>query len=252
VKRLHAGIGIRGGIQAAYLSREGLTGPPTALEGAQGFCRAFADESKMEELTKPSDHYEIMEVGIKRYPTVATSLTPVDAMKELVRAHNFSHEDIETIEVAVAARAVEHGGLIYEPTDVSSAQFSIPYSVALQAVVGSNDLAHYMDKSLWKDDRITNIIRRIRLISAPDATGDARHSCRMSIVLKNGRKHETYIPHPRGSFLDPLPADEIKEKFELLTERVVGGSRVDKIIGAVDDLESMSDVTDLADLLCMH
>ena len=40
IKRVHAGIAARGGIQAAMLARLGLTGPPTIIEGKRGSATA--------------------------------------------------------------------------------------------------------------------------------------------------------------------------------------------------------------------
>jgi 2-methylcitrate dehydratase PrpD len=61
VKRVHAGIAARGGIQAAMLARLGLTGPPTIIEGKRGFLRVFADQCDVDK--KPRQrirHHENM------------------------------------------------------------------------------------------------------------------------------------------------------------------------------------------------
>jgi 2-methylcitrate dehydratase PrpD len=250
VKRLHAGNGVRSGIQSACLAQQGFTGPPTALEGETGFCRVYSAEPLLDELTKDREHLEIMESGIKSYPAVATALTSIEAMGQLKTKHGFGYQDIGSINITVSPRAIEHGGSMEELKDAASSQFSVPFSIALQAVIGNNDVNHYMNPEMWKDARLTDIAKRVTFTPDATAVDDFRHSCRMKITLKNGAVRETYIPYPRGSFLNPLSDDETKEKFALMATRVVGEARVRELIQAVDNIDKMEDVTTLVDLLC--
>jgi 2-methylcitrate dehydratase PrpD len=251
VKRIHAGNGVRGGMQSAFLAQRGYTGPPTALEGHQGFCHVYSNKPKVGEITKTTDHFAIMESGIKLHPMVGTALSSIETMTELVDKYGFAYGEIDQINAAVAVRAAEHGGLIFEPKDVASAQFSIPFGIALRAVVGSNDLSHYMDEALWKDSRIAEVARRVTFTAAPEADGDERHYCRLTVTLKNGQKHQAIVRHVRGSFLNPLTQDEVEEKFARLAERVVGSARVSQLIDAVNRVDRMKDVNELVDLLCL-
>jgi 2-methylcitrate dehydratase PrpD len=249
VKRLYAGNGARSGIHSVFLSLEGLTGPVTGLEGEAGLVRSFGKKPKVEELTKPSTELAIMEAGIRLYPTVGLTNSSIEAMMTLIKQHGFSREQVDKIVIAVAPWAQEHSGFT-EVTDVTSAQYSIPYSTALQVVLGSQDLAHYMDERLWKDERILDIMRKVKFEDLPNSDGDARHSCRMTVTLKGGAKHEAFISHPKGSFLNPITPAEAKDKFGALAERVVGARAVERLTQAVDELENLSDVTELLDLLC--
>ena len=66
IKRVHAGIAARGGIQAAMLARLGLTGPPTIIEGKRGFCRVFADQYDMDVITRDlGTDFKIMRIWFK-------------------------------------------------------------------------------------------------------------------------------------------------------------------------------------------
>ena len=192
-----------------------------------------------------------MECGIKAYPAVATAQTSIETLGLLAKEHGFTHEDIQEINLGVAVRAIEHGGAIVQPTDVSSAQFCIPFSVALQAVLGSNDVFHYTDSALWRDERILNIAKRVTYTPDETAVSDTRHSCRMTVTLKDGATFKKHTPYPRGSFLNPLTAKEAQAKFAVMATRVVGEARVKELIQAVDEIESLQDVTTIADLLCL-
>ena len=250
VKRLHAGTGARGGIQSAFLGQLGFTGPPTALEGEAGLVRTFGAKPKIEEIDKPSDEFAVMESGPKVYPTPGVAATCIECMTELRKRKGFKHDAIESIDVAISKWSQEHAGQIFAPTDCASAQYSIPYSIALQAVIGRNDLDDYMNGALWNDPRIVDVSNRVKFRPNAEAEGDARHACRMTVTLKDGTTCETLRLHPRGSFLDPLSPDDYREKFTSLAERVVGRARTQELIQVVSDIESMHDITDLMDLIC--
>jgi 2-methylcitrate dehydratase PrpD len=73
VKRLHAGLAARGGIQSAMLAQYGLTGPETIIEGKRGFCHIFAEQSKPELIVKDlGQTFNIRNAWLKMYPAIAT------------------------------------------------------------------------------------------------------------------------------------------------------------------------------------
>ena len=84
VKRIHAGLAARGGIQSAVLAQYGLTGPATIIEGKRGFCRIFADNSNPDLVVKDLGHtFYIRQAWIKMYPAIATIHTAIAAVSEL-------------------------------------------------------------------------------------------------------------------------------------------------------------------------
>lgn len=250
VKRLYAGNGARGGIVAAYLSRGGFTGPPTILEGKEGFCHAYSDEPKLEELTLPPEEfdYAIMEADMKVYPAGGLSASSIEAMAALRAAHGFRHEDIASVRTVVAAKAAAYD--MRRPADAASAQFSLPFSIALRAVIGANDLSHYMDEALWRDERILAVADKVQLVVAPEAVGDRRHSCTMTVTLADGRSLETHIRHPKGSIHNPLSQSELHDKFRVMSKELLGPARAGEVIDMVSRIESVDDVSLLVDALC--
>src|SRR5262245_955058 len=131
-KRGHAGIAARRGVQAAMLARLGLTGPTTIIEGKRGFCRVFADHYDMDVITRDlGTDFKIMRIWFKMYPCVATVQGVVDTLAGLIEKHKIRASDVEEIKVGISETSLSHGGAIYEPNDVTSAQFRFAFSLAL-------------------------------------------------------------------------------------------------------------------------
>ena len=70
VKRAHCGWAARGGVAAADLARQGLTGPPTALEGRFGFLQAFCGDRAHPDVVVRGlgTDWELPRVVFKPYP----------------------------------------------------------------------------------------------------------------------------------------------------------------------------------------
>ena len=144
VKRVIAGIAARAGIQAAMLAQLGLTGPPTMIEGKRGFLKVFADQVEPEEITRDlGNDFKIMRLWFKLYPCVATVQGVIYTLSKLIEEHNFGADDVDEIRVGISETSVLHGGAIYEPRDTASAQFSLPFSLAIRLLKNDNDLSFY-------------------------------------------------------------------------------------------------------------
>jgi len=135
VKRIHAGLGARGGVHAALLAQFGLTGPPTIIEGKRGFCNLFAAQARPARILEDlGSRFSLDAISFKMYPTVGALHTSIAAVTRLVDEHGIVAGNVAKVRVGVAKGTLLHGASIREPHDVVSAQFSLAYSIALGIV----------------------------------------------------------------------------------------------------------------------
>jgi 2-methylcitrate dehydratase PrpD len=132
VKRVHGAIALRGGIQAACMAKEGLTGPLTVFEGQRGIFASFgggeADpESLFSGIGRP---YCITQCRFRIYPTIGSCHNALDIVNDLIGEHRFDYRDVEKIRVGMRELSVMHVTSISRPHDVISAQASLGYSLA--------------------------------------------------------------------------------------------------------------------------
>jgi 2-methylcitrate dehydratase PrpD len=250
VKRVIAGVAARGGIQSALLAQLGLTGPPTIIEGKRGFLKVFADQSEPEEITRAlGSDFKIMRIWFKLYPCVATVQGVIYTLAKLIEQHRFGADDIDEIRVGISETSVTHGGAIYEPHDTASAQFSLPFSLAILLLKNDNDLSFYMDPKLWTDPKVLALARKVKSYADPNAKKDQNYNTTMEVKLTNGKIYQGFEPYPPGSPHNMVGRDVLRGKFGKLAGAVLSKERIDKVIEAVDRLETYEKAAELLPLL---
>ncbi|HEY7165034.1 MAG TPA: MmgE/PrpD family protein [Candidatus Binatia bacterium] len=250
VKRVHAGIAARGGLQAALLARLGLTGPPTIIEGKRGFCRAFADEYDLEAITRDlGKDFKIMRIWFKVYPCVATVQGVIDTLAKIMEEHPINPDEVEEIRVGISETSLTHGGAIYEPTDVASAQFSLPFSLALRLLKRDNDLSLYMNSKLWSDPKVLATAKKVKSYADSKAKGDQNYNTTMEVKLAGGRSFKAFQQYPPGSPLNPISREDLRKKFTKLAGAVLPDQRIEQVIDTVNRLEALENPTSLVSLL---
>lgn len=250
VKRVIAGIGARSGIQAALLAQRGLTGPPTIIEGKRGFLKVFADEVEPDEITRDlGNDFKIMRIWFKLYPCVATVQGVIYTLSKLIEEHRFGPDDVDEIRVGISETSLSHGGAIYEPHDTASAQFSLPFSLAIRLLKNDNDLSFYMDPKLWTDPKVLALAKKVKSYADPNAKKDQNYNTTMEVKLTNGKSYKAFEAYPPGSPLNMVSRDVLRNKFRKMARTVLNEERIDKLIEAVDRLESCDDAAQLPALV---
>jgi 2-methylcitrate dehydratase PrpD len=252
VKRIHSSIPVRGGIMAALLAQQGLTGPDTILEGLRGIPRVYGDISDSDPIAAnlgPEGWHAVQGRIVKPFPTLGTLHTSIQAMARLQEQHHLRPEDVDQIHVWVNSLTLSHGGAIYQPEDTIGAQFSMAFSLALRLIKGRNYLQDYMDSTLWNDPEIVALGQRVTLHADPSMVGEVWFGARVQVTLTNGTQMEATELYRKGSPQSPLTEDELLVKFRSLASAALDESEVQKIIDAVKQLEELKDIADLGRML---
>ena len=142
-KRFHPGWAAQSGITAAALAREGFVGASAPYDGRFGFFNIyggkFTDWVEMKHATAGlGSVWELMETGIKPYPTCHLTHAAIDAA--LVLRDKVDLDQIESIEARVPHQAFpvvcEPEANKKRPTSDYDAKFSLHYLVAAALVTG--------------------------------------------------------------------------------------------------------------------
>ena len=250
VKRLHTGLAVRGGIQAASLAKLGLTGPPTIFEGKRGILPLFAAEYDLDRITHGlGEDFGVMHGVYKVYPTVGTIQTAIDVLVGLMAQHGVTAANVERIDVGLTESTIMHGASIYEPQDTIGAQFSLAFSLAVRLLKGGNDLALYMDERVRRDPQVLALARKVQPYALGDAHDEKVHAAQVKVVLTNGRSVEARQDYRRGSARNPLTREQRLDKFERLASTVLSPERCRAVIRTVDELDQIEDMNRLVSLL---
>ena len=249
IKRLHLGKAAEGGVTAAILASRDFAGPESILEGKFGFCQTFSDSPKLDYLThRLGREFETMNIAIKRCACHINAHAPIEALEKLRREFQFNPEDVREITVGGIEKLVTHHA-IYKPQDLMMAQYSIPFCVALALYFDPTDPESFDEKKL-KDKKILAMMRKVRLkVDHEIEQEDWDRAARVSVALKNNRRHSALVVHFKGTPGNPMSQSEVEDKARKLSRVLLPARKLDRLIETVNHLEKLDDVSSIGALL---
>jgi 2-methylcitrate dehydratase PrpD len=168
----------------------------------------------------------------------------LDALDVLLRAASFGADDIDRIEVISLPFVARMAG--WYPAGMLAAKFSIPYAVASRVVTGRSDVAAFLDPVI-ADTRVSALAARVRVSTDPSMSmqrSDPPQAV-VRVVLKTGQVLEQATAVVQGDAAKPVAADVLEGKFRELAEPVVGRAGADRIVSAIERLDTLADVREL-------
>ena len=250
-KPLNVGRAAMDAVASAYLGKAGFVPPFDAIGGKRGFLKVMTDDPHPELLTK-SDKDEplaITQIYMKTYAACRHTHPAIEAALFLREkyAECMNISDIQKIEVQAYKLAV----LGHDHTDilgVSSANMSMPFSVALALSRGSAGMEDYFSQNnqnreflLWT--------QKVSVVENPELTAlvPQKRASILNVILKNGKVLSKIIDYPKGEPENPLTDSEIEHKFcSLAMSCGMSSSKCKKIIAEIS--MGMFDVRELLNM----
>jgi 2-methylcitrate dehydratase PrpD len=132
------------------------------------------------------------------------------------------------------------------PANMLGAKFSIPYAVAAHLVLGHTGVAAFQEHALG-DPRIRALAQRVEMSADSEMSPRAadRLTARVRLSLRDGRVLEETTAIVRGDAANPVPPEEVLEKFRTLSSPILGEPRTRKVAELTYELETLKDVRDL-------
>ncbi len=256
-KSVHIGKTAEDGLRAALLAEKGFTSSPLALEGKEGLIFEYAglrdEDHGFEKIIDSMGHdWDICSPGftLKRWPSCSSTHRPVDAIIDLLVAHNIESDSIDRIDIGLSEDALRELVTPY-PNDGEEAKFSVGFQIALYLAKMENMPYNYITDVI-KQERIQNIINRTfmheetKYNNLPSDMGVG--PAFVTIKLKNGESYSKERTFPVGHLTDPLSDSELKDKFMTCTESILGAEKATQLYNDLFDLETINDITDIISL----
>jgi len=253
VKPLHAGLAARNGVVAAQLARAGLTASDAAIEGAQGLLAAM--DSERPSLAGIADdlgaRWEILDTGItvKLYPSCAGTHPTLDALLTLRRAHAFTADDVDAVEIGVDP--IVPTILIHDrPSTGLEGKFSMPFCAAAAVVHGHVGIETF-DLASLEDAAVRAMQSRVRMRVDPaiDPSATPLTQSRVSVHLRDGRVLTADANGARGYPDRPASDEELAAKFLSCAGAALPRERACAALVALREIGTHDDVAALMTLL---
>jgi len=254
-KYLIPGNAAKNGVLAAFLARDGFSGPHLVFEGKKGFFKAFSDKHDPKALTDGlpktgsglAQQYKITECYIKPYPVCGHAIPTIDAVLKLLRKQPVKPDDIERVRIRTYALALDESD-DPSPKTTTSATLSLQYTTAATLIFGRLTPDEMTEEMLF-DPTIRDLMKKIDVILDPelDKLMPKKRSAIVELKMKDGSFRKARQDSPKGQPENPLTDDELREKFYALVTHTLGRKRAEEIDAKVSRLEDIRSARELAE-----
>lgn len=247
-KRLHAGRAAEGGLTAALLAAQGISGPAQVFEDVWGgFFNTFAPESKQPPalLAELGRTWKLMRCSIKPHASCRSNHSTIDAVLQLMAAHAGLAQQVRQVDVRLSAFVMDMcGGR--DLGSLASAQMSLPYAVAVAWVFGDAGLERYL-APVRGDARLAAAMSLVRL--QVDPLMAALDEPVLTITPEDGPALSLQVPVALGAPDNPMSAAALRAKFGALAGVALPREQADALADQVLHLDEVDDARALLPLL---
>lgn len=246
-------LATQNGVLAALLAERGFTGPEHVIDGKGGLVEAMGHEWQVSALTEGlGKTFRITECGMKAFPTESLTHSPLTALLRIVKGRGLKPEEIEVVEAKTVRRAAEtlSDPSKHNPTSKETADHSLPWCLAAAIARGRVTPAEFNEAAL-ADAAIRAMLGKVRVVAEPafDEAFPRKQPSEVTVVLRSGERLVERVDHAKGDPSDPLSDEEIAQKLASLSEGLLSAERRGEILAAVEEIESVDNVIEFAELL---
>jgi 2-methylcitrate dehydratase len=229
---------------AAFLAREGITGPREVFEGNKGFMEIIAGPFAID---WAHENLELVtQTILKRYNAEIHSQSALEGILQLRERHHLRPEDIDVVRVEIfdVAYHIIGGGEEGDKRLVRTkeeADHSLPYLLAVALLDGEVMPAQYAPERIRRDD-VQRLLRKVSVRPIPHLSERFPQlmPCRIEIVLRDGRTITIQRDDYEGFLTHPMPWEHVVAKFNRLAAPHAERTVRDEIVEAVANLEYIS------------
>ncbi|WP_205410827.1 MmgE/PrpD family protein [Salaquimonas pukyongi] len=214
-----SGMGAMVGISSVLLAAMGFTGAPAATVETAEAAPFWQDLG---------EHWTIEHNYIKPYPICRWAHGSIDAVRSIMLTNQITPDAIASIEV----RTFHEGSRLFAgiPENTTQAQYSLPFAVATFLLNGRIGPEHVEGEAL-SDPKAAELLSLIT-VKECDRHNDRFPAGRWAdatVELKDGTRFESGDINARGGPDSPFSDEELREKFDTMTLRMLGPERTGKI-----------------------
>lgn len=248
-KVLHTANANLCGLRSAELAKLGFTGAPTILEGDRAFVNALAPEPDLDSLTKGfGQGYRIEENSFKPYACCRHTHSANYCIEKILSAHALDPEEIVSITDDTYSTAVQTTNNPY-PENPYAAKFSLQFCIAAAIVLKDLSDRTFTVENI-NNPAVRALMEKIKVKVNKELDDEFKQdpnqwSHRLTICLKNGETITEQVDYPIGDFKNPFDWEMADRKFRLLTEDMIGGEGVTRLLDKLHNLETIQDINEI-------
>jgi 2-methylcitrate dehydratase PrpD len=246
------------GLRAALMAERGITGVRNSFEGAAGLWNVYyqGDYDRDALVGDLGTRWAVRDDGFKPWPSCGFTHVHIDMIRELVREHGVTPDEVEAITVTVGDFARGQTEPLEEwrrPTNAMLAKLSIPYNVATAMRKGDVTIRDFFDENLNDADTLAMADRvfarfdpRYNFLPGAGFPGGA-----LEIRTRNGRRLTREQSRAYGHPEKPMSWNGLIAKFRDCASYAAVPATADRIDRAVAMLRNLEQVSDVAEIVAL-
>jgi 2-methylcitrate dehydratase len=251
------------------LAREGMTGPIAIFEGPKGFKDVF--NMKLNYDWDKETFELIHKCVLKRYNVEVHAQPTLEALDELQKAHAFTADEIEAIDITTFLTAYHIiGSGAYGDRQIVETKEQADHSLFYAAAVLILDRDVYPQQ--YEPERINRKDVQELLKKVSVSTGFPLHKpmkvaglldpytlaypdkvrAKVAVRLKNGETLQCEKEDYHGFYTRPFSWEDTINKFNRLTKDLIDENRRQALIEVISNLEDNGRLEKLIELICIQ
>lgn len=236
--------GARGGLFAALLAGEGITGPSDPFDGPAGLASLIGETIGRLNAAGPR---KVEQSDIKTFPVCYHGLSAVEAALQLrhrIALPAVAAVEIETYALSVMRMANESSR--WSPGTRETADHSLPYVVATALRDGALTSASYGPERL-RDPALRELMQKIKVTASEAMSGTypATAPARIVVVLQSGERCAAEVRYPKGHSENPISDADLERKFFDLAGRHLSTDRMRRLLDRLWTFETAALASEL-------
>jgi 2-methylcitrate dehydratase PrpD len=250
VRNVYSGVSNHMGLLAHHLVAAGFTGEADGLRTVYGavISESFDPAAMTAEL---GERWEIARNYFKQHACCRYNHAALDALLAVMarapggRLSPGAVAGVEVETYSLAAQLCDRG-----PRNMLAAKFSIPFAVATTLVHGGTGVASFAPEAVGRPE-VQALARRVRVVEDPALTAmmPARRPARVRLTLTDGTVLAAEALVNKGDAEDPYAPDDLRRKYVDLATPAWGEAAASAVFEAVGELETLSDVNRITELI---
>lgn len=251
---LQMGFNARNAVVAYDLAAAGFEGPENILEGPFGYFRLIEAQGDPARIAATlGQRWRVSELAHKPFPSGRATHGVMEACLDLRAREAIDPATIEAITARVPL-LINHlvGRPFRTAMDINYARLCARFCAARALVTGTLALDDFRP-DVYADRATADLAGRIDIEVVDGGDPNALTPVEVEIALRDGRHLIHRLDIVLGNPAKPLSREAHVAKFRSNAAAALvppSPERVEALIGAVDDLETLPDVRALADHLC--
>lgn len=234
--KFHQSRGALSGLLAGSLAAQGYrAGEDVIAAEVGGILQVFSGGGIPARLTERlGDHWEMMNISLKRWPSGSGLQTTVSALFDLIAEHDVRPDDIAQVRVAVPVEAHRaHGTMDWD--DKFKAMLSARFLTSV-ILHDRNCWTEQFEDSRRLDPSVSRFAEEKVEVLADQSLGST--AARTEIELEDGSVLTDFREAPKGDPTDPLELSDVIAKYGDATNETTFTETIDELT----DLASLADV----------